>query len=261
MGDKTLIAWTDRTFNPWMGCENVSAGCKHCYAERMVRDRMGYKNLWGPGSTRQVTSAANWRKPVKWNLDALELGRPVRVFCGSLCDVFDAHPVAARTRFSLWSLIRETPALDWQLLTKRPENIRLCLPDDWFDGYPNVWLGVTIESNQFTHRADILRRIPAAVRFVSYEPALGPLDQLDLAGIDWMIYGGESGPGFRRHELKWARHMRDRCALRGIPYFFKQSPAYKPGLGTTLDGETIKQFPRSRAPRSSPSPDLELAPT
>jgi protein gp37 len=135
-------------------------------------------------------------------------------------------------------------------LTKRAERIAVCLPDDWQDGYPNVWLGVSIESNEYRWRADHLREVPAVVRFISYEPALGPLNQLDLRGIDWVIYGGESGPRFRKHHLDWPRQIRDICRAAGVAFFYKQSSAIRTEMETTLDGETIHEFPtpRSREP-------------
>jgi protein gp37 len=204
----SIIAWTDNTFNPVMGCTKVSPGCKHCYAETLTTNRMGL-HLWGDRAARQVTSAANWRKPLTWNAQAEREGRRLKTFCGSLCDVFEDHPTVAAVRPRLWDLIRRTPHLDWQLLTKRANNIAPSLPPDWGDGYPNVWLGVSIESNEYISRADALRAIPAVVRFVSYEPALGPLVNLNLTGIDWLIYGGESGPKFRAHDLTWPREMRD----------------------------------------------------
>lgn len=244
--DGSIIAWTDNTFNPWMGCVKVSAGCKHCYAETLTRDRMGLQ-VWGPGSIRQITSAANWRKPVQWQRQAVSEGRRVRVFCGSLCDVFEEHETADATRPRLWELVRNTPNLDWQILTKRPERIGDHLPDDWGpDGWPNVWLGASIEDMRVAERADHLRRLPAVVRFVSYEPALGPLDDLDLSGIDWVIYGGESGRNYRPHNPAWPRAMRRKCLDAGTAFFYKQSAAIRTEMGTMLDGETIREYPTPR---------------
>jgi len=243
---ETKIAWTHYTFNPWMGCTKVSPGCAHCYAETLVKGKMGLPGLWGPRGTRMLTGIANWAKPWRWNRNA-QAGDPLhRVFVGSLCDWAEDNPVANEARPRLWRLIRETPALTWQLLTKRPENIAKWLPADWGDGWPNVWLGTSIENNDYVWRARELAKIPAVVRFISYEPALGPLDQLDLLGIDWLIYGGESGPGYRGHEIEWPRTMRDRCAAAGVAFFYKQSPAIRTEMGTTLDGETIKQYPQPR---------------
>lgn len=256
--EETIIAWTDATFNPWMGCAKVSDGCSHCYAETLTKNRMGL-SLWGQRAPRQVTSHANWRKPVLWNRQSEAAGIRKMVFCASLCDVFEDHPIANATRPRLWDLIRDTPSLDWQLLTKRPERIADCLPDSWGDGWPNVWLGTTIEDMRIASRADRLRTIPAVVRFVSYEPALGPLDDLDLQGIDWVIYGGESGPGFRPHDLAWPRAMRVRAEREGFAFFFKQSPAFRTETGTTLDGETIRKFPTPRVHSRGPADSSWLA--
>lgn len=241
--DRTIIAWTEHTFNPWMGCAKVSDGCKHCYAERLTSTRMGL-SVWGPQAARQITSLSNWRKPMQWNRDAEQTGMRQRVFCASLCDVFEDHPIAAATRPRLWTLIRETPYLTWQVLTKRPERIAAALPADWGAGWPHVWLGTSIEQMQVAARADALRAIPAVIRFISYEPALGPLDALDLTGIDWIIYGGESGPGFRSEDKQWARTMRDRCQAEGIAFFHKQSAGPRTEMGIELDGRIVREYPR-----------------
>jgi len=252
MAGETLIAWCDHTFNAWMGCTKVSAGCDHCYAETMTRNRMGI-SVWGKDAARQVTSTANWKKLIAWNRKAAEAGERRRVFCGSLMDWAEAHPTAEATRPKLWQAISETPWLDWLLLTKRTGRITRCLPDDWGEGYPNVWLGTSIEDMRVAFRADHLRAIPAHIRFVSYEPALGPLDDLDLTGIHWLIYGGESGPGYRaegtEHDHQaWARAMRYRCNRAGTTFFFKQSAAPRTETGTELDGETVRAYPRGREP-------------
>jgi protein gp37 len=191
MAQKTTISWTDHTFNIAWGCTKVSPGCKNCYADALSH-RYGH-DVWGPGKPRRIFGEKHWREPLQWNSQAQSQGVRHRVFCSSMCDVFEDHPTIDGEREKLWSLIRATPWLDWQLLTKRPGRIRPALPADWGGGYGNVWLGTSIESNDYTARADILRTIPATVRFISYEPALGPLDQLNLTGIDWLIYGGESG--------------------------------------------------------------------
>ncbi len=247
MSDLTLIAWTDHTFNAAMGCAKVSDGCKHCYAETLTKNRMGL-SLWGANGKRQITSEANWKKPLLWNREARAAGRRALVFCGSLFDVFEAHPTIDGMRPRLWELIRATPWLDWQLLTKRPERIAAHLPADWGDGWANVWLGTSIEDMRVAARADHLREIPATVRFVSYEPALGPLDALDLTGLDWVIYGGESGPGYRSHDLAWPRAMREKCLAADVAFFFKQSSAIRTEMGIHLDGELVRKFPVPRLP-------------
>lgn len=243
----TRISWADHTFNPWMGCTRVSAGCTHCYAEKFVVKRLG-KPLWGPGSARHVTGAANWAKPRRWHRQAEAAGRRQRVFCASLADVFEDHPDLAAPRARLWDLIAATPALDWQLLTKRPENIAGLLPADWRDGWPHVWLGVSIEDMRVADRAAVLAAVPARVRYLSYEPALGPLDDLSLDGIDWVIYGAESGPHRRPEDKAWARRMRVRCADLGIAFWHKQSSDRYPGQGVELDGQLIHEWPASALP-------------
>lgn len=239
--ENTNISWTDHTFNPWMGCKKISSGCKNCYAEKLVQNRMGYK-LWD-NNERKITSDTNWKKPLKWNKEAKEQGVRYKVFSGSLCDIFEERDDLVVARKRLWELIKNTPELDWQLLTKRPENIEKLLPDDWGDGYSNVWLGTTVENEKVIERANILRGIPAQIRFISYEPALGDLSKLNIDKIDWIIYGGESGSGFRDHDINWAREMKNKCAKENVAFYYKQSPAFKTGQCDNIDGEIIKQFP------------------
>jgi protein gp37 len=163
-----------------------------------------------------------------------------------MCDVFEDHPQITAEREKLWELIRRSPWLDWQLLTKRPERITACLPADWNLGYPNVWLGTSIENNEYVIRADILRRIPATVRFISYEPALGPLHDLNLDGIDWVIVGGESGAKYRLMDHAWARSLKVRCEAAGVAFFFKQSSNYYTERGIELDGQIVRNYPKRR---------------
>ena len=251
MSEQTIIAWTDHTFNAWMGCTKVSAGCANCYAETLTRDRMGL-TLWGPDSARQVTKSP-WQNVRSWNAAAgrgvpgnLGPGKPHLVFLGSLMDWAEDRDDLLEVRARMWQLIRECPHLWFQMLTKRPQNIAGFLPDDWGLGYPNVWIGTTIEDNRVADRANYLRDIPAVVRFVSYEPAIGPLDQLNLDGIDWVIYGGESGAKRRPEDKQWARDMRDRCHERDIAFFHKQSAGYRTEMGIELDGKIIREYPTPR---------------
>lgn len=241
MADKTIIAWTDHTFNAWWGCTKVSSGCANCYAADLAQ-RYGH-DVFGPTAGRRTFGPKHWGEPIEWNKQAEAEGRRHRVFCGSMMDWAEARPDLMPHRRALWYVIRATPWLDWQLLTKRPENITAFLPDDWGAGYRNVWLGTSIESNAYAHRANTLRQIPAVVRFVSYEPALGPLDQLDLTGLHWVIYGGESGAKHRDHDITWPREMKARCAAARVAFFFKQSPDRFTERGTTLDGETVRMYP------------------
>lgn len=227
MAQNSKIEWTDHTFNPWMGCTNVSPGCDHCYAEAWAA-RFGLVE-WG-NAPRKKKSAAGWREPVKWNAAGpafeAEHGRRQRVFCASLADAFD-NQVDPAWRTELFDLIRNTASLDWLLLTKRPQNIAKMLPADWGSGYPNVWLGATTENQtEYDRRWPLLAAIPAVVRFVSYEPALGPVI-LPATGTspDWVICGGESPQPkceARIMQPEWAREMRDRCEVFGIAFFFKQ---------------------------------------
>jgi len=251
MSEKTLIAWTDHTFNIAWGCQKVSPGCTHCYADTLSR-RYGW-DVWGPGKNRRTFGVKRWGEPLKWNRAAADgepgvrgPGLPHLVFSSSMCDYLEAHPVIEQERLKLWPLIRRTPHLHWQLLTKRADRIRQNLPDDWGGGYPNVWLGVSIENMDYAWRADCLREIPATVRFISYEPALGPLDSLELAGIDWVIFGGESGPNFREADLQWSRDMRRHCERHGVAYFHKQASHFFTERGTQLDGETVRNYPVPR---------------
>lgn len=249
MASETIIAWTDHTFNPWMGCTKVSAGCKNCYAATLTKNRMGL-DLWGDKAPRQVTKAP-WQNVMKWNRDAKRDGVVRRCFTASLCDVFEDHPVPNMTRPKVWDVIRRCQHLDFQVLTKRPERIAECLPDDWDEGWPNVWLGTSIEDMRVAERADYLRDIPASVRFISYEPALGPLNDLDISGFDWIIYGGESGPGHRPENKQWARDMHAKCSDNGSAFFHKQSAGYRTELGIELDGRIVREYPTPRIHRSS----------
>jgi protein gp37 len=263
MAENSKIEWCDHTFNPWVGCTKVSAACDNCYAEGWAK-RTGQSQLWQ--GERRRTSEANWQQPLKWNRQAEREGRRFRVFCASLADVFD-NKVPREWRRDLWKLIRDTPALDWLLLTKRPQNIAKMLPGPsaqysaeisrllWLNGWPNVWLGTTVENQQEANRRiPHLLAVPAAVHFLSCEPLLGPiaLDRIDASmgetctvnaltgdrwypgcgsissvtlpgkGIDWIIAGGESGPGARPMHPAWARGLRDQCAAAGVPFLFKQ---------------------------------------
>ncbi len=230
MVENTKIEWAHHTFNPWEGCTKVGSGCDHCYAER--RNSRFHGGNWGPGAPRRRTSPANWAKPRRWNSQAAERGKRYRVFCASLADVFD-NEVDPAWRTDLFQLIRETPHLDWLLLTKRIGNVAGMLPDDWGKGWPNVWLGATVV-NQAEANRDIPKLLgtPASLRWLSMEPLLGSvslpwlryglLDQDAYNIIDWVVAGGESGPSARPMHPDWARSLRDQCAAAGTPFLFKQ---------------------------------------
>lgn len=248
MGDTTKISWTNSTFNPWQGCTEVSPACDDCYAKaianRFKKQDAAGRGLWDPHADRVRTSVDYWKNPLKWQRKAHAIGRRWRVFCASMADVFD-NQVPKAWREDLWTLIRECPDLDWQLLTKRPQNIRKMLPPDWGDGYPNVWLGTTAESQQyFDQRWPALMKAPAVVRFISYEPALGPL-VLGEHRPDWLICGSESGRSPRLCDLEWVRSIRDQCADAGVAFFWKRHFVNgKLDHAPEMDGRTYRAFPR-----------------
>jgi len=249
MGEFTIIAWTHHTFNIAHGCLKVSPGCAHCYAEAFThRVAPGALPIWGPPATtaRRTFGPHHWSQPEKWNRQAVLSGTRRRVFASSMCDVFEDHPTITSERAKLWDLIARTPALDWQLLTKRADRVATNLPATWPALQSHVWLGVSIENNDYVWRADAIRDLPAAVRFVSYEPALGPVDRLDLRGLDWIIVGGESGPTFRPMDLRWVRDLRARCRRAGVAFFFKQSAAPRTEMGIELDGRIVREYPTPR---------------
>lgn len=227
MAENSKIEWTKHTFNPWTGCQKVGPGCDHCYAEAMLATRLRSVE-WGPHGERRRTSPANWRKVRAWDRAAAAAGERHRVFCASLADVFDSHPsVLPEWRADLWALIRETPHLDWMMLTKRPGNIAKMLPPGWGGGWSNVWLGCTIVNREEMLRdAPKLAAVPARIRFWSVEPMLGDLGEL-VAKPDLVICGGESGPGARPMHPDWARSLRDQCAAAGVAFFFKQNGGWE----------------------------------
>jgi protein gp37 len=267
MGENTAIEWADHTFNPWIGCTKVSPACDNCYAEKLAVNRLGV--AWGPHAERRRTAESTWRQPLAWNRKAQREGKRARVFCASLADVFD-NQVPAEWRNDLWDLIKRTEHLDWLLLTKRPQNIRKMILDlpaghwaEWGAGWPNVWLGTTVENQaEADRRIPHLLAVPAARRFLSCEPLLGPValhhirmetkagtgfadalrGEFYLPGcgsvssqtftrqprIDWVIAGGESGPGARPLRIEWARSLRDQCAAAGVPFLWKQWGEFRP---------------------------------
>ena len=241
MGNETKISWTQHTWNPWRGCTKISPGCKNCYmyTAQLKQARItGNAETWNPFKVLKTTT---WGEPARWQREAAAAGRIDRVFTCSWSDFF--HEDADHWRVKAWLTIRNCPNLHFQILTKRPENIYTRLPTNWRHGDPNVWLGVSIESPDYLWRADVLRRIPARVRFISAEPLLAPLSSLDLTGFHWLIVGGESGPGYRPMDLDWARELRDKALLAGVAFFFKQSAAPRTEMGTTLDGQEWKEYP------------------
>lgn len=243
MAENSKIGWTDHTQNFWWGCRKVSEECRFCYISGIMR-RGGYEPFKGPMRTK------NWSNPRRWNRVAEEAGERLRVFTCSMSDFF--HPGADAWRPEAWGVIRDSPNLDWLILTKRPELIEDRLPSDWGDGYPNVWLGVTAGCESSLQRIDTLAEIPAAIRFVSAEPLLEEIDLSQfLPNLDWVITGCEQAKkGDRRvMDLDWVRAIHDQCTAAGVAHFFKQY--YRKEAGTPvgdglLDGERCQQWPRAR---------------
>jgi protein gp37 len=242
MAKDSSIEWTHHTFNPWWGCTKVSPGCKQCYAEAFSR-RLG-KDIWGARAERQFFSDEHWQQPIKWNAEAHKARVRRRVFCASMADVFEKRADLTPLRERLWRLIRDTPSLDWLLLTKRPEHVKELVP--WGDAWPaNIWAGVTCENQRWANkRIPLLIKLPTVVRFLSCEPLLGPLDLRtwikDDGQIHWVITGGESGHKARPMNPDWARSLRDQCNERGVPFHFKQWGHWGPPSTPTRRIATIE---------------------
>ena len=211
----------------------VSPACKHCYAESWAK-RVG-QNIWGIRAERRFFGERHWDEPLRWNAEAEAAGKRARVFCASVADVFEDRRDLDLWRERLWLLITTTPALDWLLLTKRPEAVRRLTP--WQNEWPNnVWLGATVEDQELAEeRLPILCEIPAVVRFISAEPLLGPLD-LDpwLHDLDWVITGGESGARARPSSPSWFVALMNQCMAADVPFHFKQWGDWGPGQGINL---------------------------
>jgi protein gp37 len=239
MADRSTIEWTEATWNPVTGCSKVSPGCAHCYAETFSERWRGVRGH----PYEQGFDLRLWPErlevPLRWR-------RPRVIFVNSMSDLFheaipddyiaDVFDVMARADWHVF-----------QILTKREDRLAALAPDlPW---PPHVWMGVTTENRRFVHRADRLRGVPAAVRFISAEPLLGPLEGLELGGIDWLIAGGESGARHRPVRVEWLRNLRDRCNAEGVAFFFKQWGGIRPKAGgRELDGRTWDEMPVAREP-------------
>jgi protein gp37 len=241
MGQNTAIEWTDHTFNPWVGCTKVSDGCKNCYAEREMDKRLHFVE-WGPQGQRRRTSVANWELPRKWNERCRKLGIRERVFCASLADIFEGRADLDQHRSDVFRLIDETPYLNWLLLTKRPQNVGVMIPQQWWKWPRHVWLGTSIEDQETADsRISFLSDSPAAQTFLSIEPLLGPVDlymaEWEGRAADWVIVGGESGPNARPMHPSWVQSIRDQCVEAKVPFFFKQWGEWLPI--SQYDGKAI----------------------
>jgi protein gp37 len=246
----TAIEWTNAVWNPMTGCAQISSGCDNCYAKTIAERRTREQYLRhapavdSPGNRLDPFAPRFWDErldqPLRWK-------RPMRIFVNSMSDVFHAH-FTTRMIERVFDVMNRASWHQFQLLTKRPERaLRLA---EHFNWTPNIWMGTSIESMKVARRADSLRKLDhAGVRFISAEPLLGPLDRLDLTGIQWVIGGGESGAGFRRVDPSWARGLRDLCLASGVAFFWKQWGGFTPKSGgRVLDDRTWDEYPMPLEP-------------
>ena len=231
---KSSIEWTESTWNPVTGCTKISAGCKNCYAERMAKrlHAMGQPNY--RNGFRLTLHEHAVKLPLGWR-------KPQVVFVNSMSDLFHRDvPLTFLKR--VFAVMAQAVQHRFQVLTKRAERLSELAPTLAWP--PNVWMGVSVENGDHRDRINHLRATPAAVKFLSLEPLLGPLPNLDLRGIDWVIVGGESGPRARPMDPTWARDLRDQCVAAGVAFFFKQwGGVWKSRTGRTLDGRTWDEMP------------------
>ncbi len=243
MAGKSAIEWTESSWNPVTGCTKISEGCRNCYAERMAKrlKAMGQSNY---RNGFKVTCHPHVLElPFRWK-------KPRTIFVNSMSDLFheDVPPSFIEEIFSVMNKARWHT---FQVLTKRAE--RMAQLVNRFDWSPNIWMGVTVENGDYMDRIDLLRGIPAAVRFLSIEPMLGPIPDLNLEKIDWVIVGGESGPGARLIKKDWVLEIRDLCIQSGVPFFFKQwGGVQKKKAGRLLEQKIWDQMPVSTSSKPGP---------
>jgi len=234
MAQASAIEWTETTWNPVTGCSKVSPGCKNCYAERMALrlQAMGTPKYRDGFETR--THVATLTEPHRWK-------KPRLVFVNSMSDLFHDQ-VSDFFIEQVFQTMVETPRHTYQILTKRPERlVKICKTLPWPE---NVWMGVSVESPDYYERIRLLKKVPAAVRFLSLEPLLAPLPRLPLKSIHWVIVGGESGPGARPIQEQWVRDIQSQCAKTGIAFFFKQWGGFnKKASGRLLDDRLYDELP------------------
>jgi protein gp37 len=232
------IEWTEATWNPVTGCTKVSAGCKFCYAERLAHRLKAMGKPQYADGFRLTLQPASLELPLRWR-------RPRLIFVNSMSDLFQ-EGVPAKYLEQVFAVMNRCPQHTFQILTKRPGRAStLAARFDWTD---NLWMGTSVENERVIARIDALRRVPARVRFLSLEPLLGPLPSLTLGGIDWVIVGGESGPGARPMQVDWVRSIRDQCLAKSVPFFFKQwGGVNKKRAGRILDGRTWDELPQTAA--------------
>ena len=258
MATNSSIEWTQATWNPVVGCSIISPGCTNCYAMRMARrlEAMGQQKY--AGTTRVSGGRPKWNGTVRIDKDSMNLpftwktGR--MIFVNSMSDLFHER-VPLEFIQHVFSTMRNTPQHTYQILTKRADRLETLSPEiDWPD---NVWMGVSVENEDYLYRINNLRNSGALIKFLSLEPLLGPLHGMNLTGIDWVIGGGESGPGARPINQTWVRDIRDQCIDAGVAFHFKQwGGQNKKKTGRMLDGRTWDEFPE----RKALIPEAELIP-
>lgn len=222
---ETQIEWTDATWNPVAGCSIVTAGCTHCYAMEMAKrlEAMGVEKY--AGLTRKTRKGTVWNGVVREDREALSIPyrwrKPRKIFVNSMSDLFHEE-VSEEFILSVWQVMRATPHHHYQILTKRPDRLLEIATTRLDDVLPNVWLGTSIENHKVSDRLDYLRRTPASIRFISFEPLIGPIGTIDLTGIDWAIVGGESGKLARPIQEDWIDEIYAQCVVAHVAFFFKQ---------------------------------------
>jgi protein gp37 len=249
MAGASDIEWTEATWNPVAGCTIISPGCTNCYAQRMAGrlQAMGLSKYQGTtrksGERRVWTGRVNLDEP---SLDApLRWKRPLRIFVNSMSDLFQER-VSEHIISAVWRTMQEAHWNTFQVLTKRPERMLAVLSQQHFLKLPNVWIGTSVENSDYLDRISVLRSVPAYVRFVSFEPLLGPVAPLNLRGIQWAIVGGESGPRARPMAKEWVDALRVTCKRQEVAFFFKQwGGARKKLTGRVLDGRTWDEYPNA----------------
>jgi protein gp37 len=282
MAEKTGIEWATHTWSPWFGCTKISPGCAHCYAEAGSHRNPTILGTWGPHGNRPICK--DWEKPRRWDRAAKKAGERRRVF-PSLCDPFEDREELVNPRIRFFRLIDETPNLDYLVLTKRPAEASAWIEGSRAQGLwpppPNVWLGVSVENQEYAdERIPILLDTPAAIRWLSVEPLLGPIDLTKhwytthnwhnwLTGetgidrttdnlvchkqtgqkIDWVVIGGESGPNHRPCQIEWIESIADQCVRAGVACFVKQAADRFPGQQGRISDDlwALKEFPNVRA--------------
>jgi len=278
MAENSKIEWTHHTLNFWWGCIEYSPGCTHCYAKTLA-NRFG-RDVWGPAETTgRWRTKGPWRDCLKWDKKAGSEGKRRMVFCQSMSDFFEDHSQLTSWRNEAIEIIEKFQWLDVQLLTKRIENVLGMVPSRWLENWPrHIWIGTSVENQETADtRIPDLLKIPAAVRFLSMEPLLSPVDirqsfevayknkvlfsprpgktWQDEYGLHWVIVGGESGPHARPMHPEWVRSIRDQCQKAGVPFFFKQWGAWNQGCGSgsegihmSEDGQIVRNFAREYRP-------------